>query len=85
MGRAKRNPSRWLRASIDGFRFALPVLRNDEVAQSVRPIGTTGKSLENLSISSRKNIPLASSGKSAAESARLAANEGRFAIVTNVR
>jgi hypothetical protein len=38
--------------------------RNDDLAQSVRPIGTTGKSLQSLSIPHRKNIPLAPSGKS---------------------
>jgi len=38
--------------------------RNEDVAQSVRPIGTTGKSLQSLSIPHRKNIPLAPSGKS---------------------
>jgi hypothetical protein len=40
--------------------------RNDDVAQSVRPIGATGKSLQSLSIPVRKNNPLAPSGKSAA-------------------
>jgi hypothetical protein len=42
-----------------------------------------GQLTKSLSIPSRKNIPLNVSGKS--DPARLTADEGRFAIVTNVR
>jgi len=48
----------------------------------------TGKSLPGtvkLSIPLAKNIPLAPSGKSVINSARLTRYEGRLAIVTNVR
>jgi hypothetical protein len=37
---------------------------NDECAILLRQINLTGKSVQNLSIASRKNIPLAPSGKS---------------------
>jgi len=42
----------------------LRLVGNDEVASSVRQSNATGKSLKSLSILSRKNIPLAPSGKS---------------------
>jgi hypothetical protein len=60
--RAKRSNPR-LRTPRYGL---LRCARNDDVAQSVRPIGATGKSLQSLSIPVRKNNPLAPSGKSAA-------------------
>jgi hypothetical protein len=59
--------------------------RNDEESFSLRHINPTGKSLKSLSIPSRKNIPLAPSGKSVINSARLTRYEGRIAIVTNAR
>ena len=51
-------PSRWWKYGL--LRFA----RNDELHCRVRQINPTGKSPKSLSIPSRKNIPLAPSGKS---------------------
>jgi hypothetical protein len=50
-----------------------------------RQISLTGKSPKILSIPLRKNIPLAPSGKSVINFARLTRYEGRLAIVTNAR
>jgi hypothetical protein len=54
----------------------LRLVGNDEVASSVRQSNATGKSLKNLSIPSHKNIPLAPSGKSVINSARLTQSRG---------
>jgi hypothetical protein len=50
----------------------------------VRQNNSTGKSPKSLSSPSRKNIPLNVRRKSVLYSARLTADEGRVAIVTNV-
>ena len=63
------------------LRFA----RNDEIAWSLRQSNPTGKSPETLSIPLAKNIPLNASGKSAALLRPSHPNEGRIAIVTDVR
>jgi len=51
----------------------------------VRQNNPTGKSLKTLSIPPRKNIPLASSGKSAALIRASRGGWGALAIVTNAR
>jgi hypothetical protein len=59
--------------------FVLRTPRNDG------KIARRANHLKNLSSPSRKNIPLSPSGKSAALLRASHGNEGRLAIVTNVR
>ena len=68
-----------------GYCEARRCVRKQDFAADLRQTNTTGKSLKSLSIPSRKNIPLAPSGKSVINSARLTRYEGRIAIVTNAR
>jgi hypothetical protein len=70
------------RARLFGLlRFA----RNVKMTSSGATNWHDGQITKSMSISSRKNIPLAPSGKSMTESARLTRYEGRVAIVTNAR
>jgi hypothetical protein len=52
------------RSLSSGARSRDPLARNDEETFSLRQINPTGKSVQSLSIPSRKNIPLNLSGKS---------------------
>ena len=56
----KRKQSIYRSVGYGLFRFA----RNDEMHCSPRQINPSGKSIKNVSIPSRKNIPLCLSGKS---------------------
>ncbi|XIA64664.1 hypothetical protein ACFIOY_38700 [Bradyrhizobium sp. TZ2] len=63
------------------FRF----VRNGYLDARLQPNNPTGKSLQDLSIPSHKNIPLNPSGKSMLFLRVSHPIEGRIAIVTNVR